>query len=166
MYQVVHILILILLIPKLCRTKLFPYQNFLIPNSSHVFTLGINSSNSNQPFEFHLQNAGFFPNGGQLGSHGGMHIMTAARNYASMPLGYRNKVIQSIPGLVELHCSGDPGCIEGLVSGGSHHVHAPVGAQLASIWEKPSILRMKFKSSSYQILLIPNCLTLSIVALK
>jgi hypothetical protein len=24
-------------------------------------------------------------------------------------------------------------------------MHAPVGAQLASIWEKPSILRMKFK---------------------
>ena len=36
---------------------------------------------------FLIQNAGFFPNGGQLGSHGGLHMMTSPQNYASMPPG-------------------------------------------------------------------------------
>ena len=56
-------------------------------------------STSNQAFKFHLQNAGFFPNGGQLGSHGGMHMMTAAGNYASMPPGSPEQSNSTSPGI-------------------------------------------------------------------
>ena len=46
-----------------------------------------------------MQNAGFFPNGGQLGSHGGMHMMTAAGNYASMPPGSPEQSNSTSPGI-------------------------------------------------------------------
>ena len=57
------------------------------------------STVNNQVFKFHLQNAGFFPNGGQLGSHGGMHMMTAAGNYASMPPGSPEQSNSTSPGI-------------------------------------------------------------------
>ena len=40
-----------------------------------------------------------FPNGGQLGSHGGMHMMTAAGNYASMPPGSPEQSNSTSPGI-------------------------------------------------------------------
>jgi len=55
--------------------------------SSDGFGLSSDSRSHNLAHFTSPQNAGFFPNGGQLGSHGGLHMMTSPQNYASMPPG-------------------------------------------------------------------------------
>jgi len=60
---------------------------------------GLDSRSHNLAHFTSPHNAGFFPNGGQLGSHGGMHMMTAAGNYASMPPGSPEQSNSTSPGI-------------------------------------------------------------------
>jgi len=70
------------------------------PIVSDGFGLSSESRSHNLAHFTSPQNAGFFPNGGQLGSHGSLHMMTSAGPYTSMPPGSPEQSNSTSPGSV------------------------------------------------------------------